>query len=27
MMAQERFYASAGKLELGFTPVHPISGQ
>lgn len=27
MMAQERFYASAGKNALGFAPVHPISGQ
>ena len=27
IFAQERFYASAGKHELGFAPVHPISGQ
>ncbi|WP_407156935.1 acyl-CoA dehydrogenase family protein [Bradyrhizobium sp. STM 3557] len=25
--AQERFYGSAGRNVLGFTPVHPISGQ
>jgi alkylation response protein AidB-like acyl-CoA dehydrogenase len=27
IFGQERFYASAGKHELGFPPVHPISGQ